>query len=61
LALAGELKLLGELRSVVPRLLSVCLELLPGDNDAGQRGQSHQPLDKGGPGAVDSTGTLLTP
>ena len=44
LASPGKLQLLGELVSVSPGLISVGLELLPGDEDRGQRGYADQPL-----------------
>jgi hypothetical protein len=47
LALAGQLKLLRELLSVGPRPIPVGLKLLPGDEDAGERGEADQPLDEG--------------
>jgi hypothetical protein len=61
LALAGQLKLLRELLSVGPRSIPVGLKLLPGDEDAGQRGKADQPLHEGRTDAVDGIGALLIP
>jgi len=60
LALTSQRELLSELLPVVPELIAVVLELLPGNEDPGERSQPDHPLDQGRANAIHGARALVS-
>jgi hypothetical protein len=60
LALTSQRELLSELLPVVPELIAVVLELLPGNEDPGERSQPDHPLDQGRTNAIHGARALVS-